>query len=139
MTSAEMSTILTAVGGIIAGILAAVVQLYRVQAEVTADAVVLKAQLAEAMDDIAALKHERDQLRQTLEQQTRALTEQSERLTYTVNQLAAMTLDRDQLARQVRTLTEENEALKTETRALQRRIDDLESALPAAEPARSPA
>lgn len=136
MTSAEMSTILTAVGGIIAGILAAVVQLYRVQAEVTADAVVLKAQLAEAMDDIAALKHERDQLRQTLEQQTHALTEQSERLTYTVNQLAAMTLDRDQLARQVRTLTEENEALKTETRALQRRINDLEAA-PAAAPARS--
>lgn len=126
-TGAELTAILGSIGALIAALSAGIVQVYRTGAEVRAQTVVMSAQLQEAVADIAQLKHERDQLRQTLDAQIKALTQQSERLTYTINQLAAMTLERDQLVTQVRTLVEENDALKREKVMLERRIADLEA------------
>jgi predicted nuclease with TOPRIM domain len=93
-----------------------------------AELLILRRDSDQIRADVDALTAERDRLRQTLEEQTRALTEQSQRLTATINTLTQMTIERDLFAKKVQTLTEENDMLKREVAALQRRIVDMQGA-----------
>lgn len=124
VTPDQFTAAMAAMGGLITVILTGIAGIWKAGAEVKADVTVLRANLADAMADVAALKGERDRLRKTLEMQTETLAAQSARLTETINALTTITLERDSLVRQVQRLTSENEALAREIVVLRRRLDE---------------